>query len=198
MGGLAPATEEPTAPRGPRARQKIFDATIELLRERGYAGLSVEAIAERCGVSKVTIYRWWPNKAAVAMDAFLALNAPQVAFPDTGSTKEDFVEHLKRARRFSNGPDGAILPALIAQLQHDPQLAEDFKARFWALRRSEGSKVLRRGIERGDVRPGIDLTVVLDALYAPVYLRQLVGHAKLDPAFCRAIVDTVFEGIATP
>jgi hypothetical protein len=126
----------------------------------------------------------------------LTLNAPQVAFPDTGSVRDDLREHLRRSCRFSTGPDARILRALIAELQHDPQLAEDFRTRFWDERRREGQRVIERGIERGELLPDLDVTLVLDVLYAPVYLRQLIGHAELGDAFSDALVQSVFDGIA--
>lgn len=186
------------ARRGPRARSEILQATTDLLLEHGYPALSVEAIARRAGISKVTIYRWWPHKAAVAMDAFLAFNAPQVGYPDTGSTREDFRRQMALVRDFFLGPGGPVVRALIAEIQHDPQLAEDFRMRFWEGRRKEGRAVLQRGIDRGELRGDLDPTAVLDVLYAPLYIRLLVGHADIDTGFLAQLIDCVFDGLNTP
>jgi AcrR family transcriptional regulator len=182
--------------RGPRSRERILQATIDLLLDRGYRGLSIEGIAERVGVSKVTIYRWWPHKAAVAMDAFLAFNEPRVAFPDTGSVREDIRRQIQDVIRFFTGPGGAMLKALIAEAQHDPKLAEDFQTRFTAKRRQVGKAVLMRGVERGELPDTIDFTALIDQLYAPLYLRLLLGHADLRPELANTLVDYVFDGVA--
>jgi len=173
-----------------------LQATIDLLLDRGYRGLSIEAIAERVGVSKVTIYRWWPHKAAVAMDAFLAFNEPKVRFPDTGSAREDFRRQMPSHGRFFAGPGGQLLRVLIAEAQHDRQLAEDVRTRFMAKRRADGRQALQRGIDRGELRHDLEPEVVIDALYAPAYLRLLIGHEPIDEALYDALIGYVFDGIA--
>ncbi|WP_376096367.1 TetR/AcrR family transcriptional regulator [Roseomonas sp. CCTCC AB2023176] len=85
------ATERPRGrPRSPASRGAILSAAFDLLRERGYAGLAIEAVAERAGVGKATIYRWWPDRAALAVEAFFEATREALAFPDTGSAREDF------------------------------------------------------------------------------------------------------------
>ncbi|WP_437773373.1 TetR/AcrR family transcriptional regulator [Arthrobacter sp. KNU40] len=179
---------------GPRARDQILAATVSLVRDVGYAGLSVEAIAERSGVSKVTIYRWWPHKAAVTMDALLE-SQDLAGFSDTGSVKHAFHVHLDRVGHFFNGTGGTLLCLIIAEVQRDPELRESFFQRFWQVRRQAARDVLERGIASGELKTGIDVDDVLDRLYGPLYLRRLIGHAPINKSLCYDLVEEVFGGI---
>src|SRR3954465_5194784 len=123
-------------PRSEAARAAILRAALELLEARGFAALSVDAIADRARVGRPTIYRWWPNKAAVVMDAFLADTAPQMPFPDSGSAREDLRRQMRSVIRLFNTPSVRDpFVALIGASQHDPSLAAALRERFVANRR---------------------------------------------------------------
>ncbi|WP_159444905.1 TetR/AcrR family transcriptional regulator [Pseudonocardia thermophila] len=180
---------------GARDRPKILAATIELLKSKGYAAVTIEAIAKATGVSKVTIYRWWPNRAAVVMDAFLEYNSLSVPFEDAGSARETIRKQMSRVSAFFAGVGGEMMRGLIANCQTDPELAEVFRTDFLQIRHEAGAAVVKAGVENGELRPDIDVQTVLDALYAPLYHRLLTGHAPIDEEFLDRLVDTVFRGI---
>ena len=183
-------------PRSEGARAAILRAAGELLQSRGFSALSVDAIAASAGVGKATIYRWWPNKAAVVMDAFLADTAPAMPFPDTGSTREDLRRQMRSVIRLFNAPAvGGPFKALIGESQHDPALAAALRERFIASRRAAAKEVLARGIERGELRPDLDLDIAIDALYGALYYRLLVSGARLTARYADAVLDELFPAL---
>jgi AcrR family transcriptional regulator len=171
-------------------------AANELLESEGFAAVTVEAIAERAGVSKATVYRWWPNRAAVVMDGFLSIVTSEVPFPHTGHAREDIRIHMRRLAEAFSGKIGRTVAALIAEGQTDPELAEALRSRWLSVRRAEAREILELGIERGELREDIDLEVAVDVLYGPIYYRMLVGHAPLEGDFADALVDHIFAGLA--
>jgi AcrR family transcriptional regulator len=184
-------------PRSEAARAAILRAAIELLQENGFSALSVDAIAGRAGVGKATIYRWWPNKAAVVMDAFLADTAPEMPFPDTGSAREDLRRQMRAVIRLLNTPavrDPFV--ALIAESQHDPAVATALRERFVASRRKAATEVLTRGVQRGELRADLDPAVALDALYGALYYRLLVSGQRLTPRYADTLLDQLYPAFA--
>jgi AcrR family transcriptional regulator len=157
--------------------------------------VTVEAIAERAGVSKATVYRWWPNRAAVVMDGFLSTVSSQVPFPHTGRAREDIRLHMRRLTEAFGGRMGHTVAALIAEGQADPELAEALRSRWLSVRRTEAREILELGIARGELREDLDLEVAVDVLYGPIYYRLLVGHAPLDEDLADALVKQIFAGL---
>ena len=191
-----PRSRPPGRPRSERAHRAILQAANELLESEGFAAVTVEAIAERAGVSKATVYRWWPNRAAVVMDGFLSIVSSEVPFPHTGHAREDIRIHMRRLAEAFSGKIGSTVAALIAEGQSDPELAEALRSRWLSVRRAEARKILELGIERGELREDLDPEVAVDVLYGPIYYRMLVGHAPLDDDFADALANHVFAGLA--
>jgi AcrR family transcriptional regulator len=190
-------TRRPGRPRSERATAAILRAAGELLDSRGLDGLSVDAIAARAGVSKATIYRWWPNKAAIVMDAVLNVTAPQIPFPDTGSVREDLRRQMRSVvRLFTKSTTGRALIALIAQSQHDPVTATALHERFIVPRRTTAGEVLRRGIARGELRPDLDVDTAIDTLYGALYYRLLVSGDPLTPRYVDRVIDHIYPTLA--
>jgi AcrR family transcriptional regulator len=191
-----PQARSPGRPRSERAHRAILQAANDLLESEEFAAVTVEAIAERAGVSKATVYRWWPNRAAVVMDGFLSIVSSQVPFPHTGRAREDIRIHMRRLAEAFSGKIGSTVAALIAEGQSDPELAEALRSRWLSVRREEAREILELGIERGELREDLDPEVAVDVLYGPIYYRLLVGHAPLDNDFADALADHVFAGLA--
>jgi AcrR family transcriptional regulator len=191
-----PQARSPGRPRSERAHRAILQAANELLESEGFAAVSVEAIAERAGVSKATIYRRWPNRAAVVMDGFLSTVSSEVPFPHTGHAREDIRIHMRRLAEAFSGKIGRTVAALMAEGQSDPELAGALRSRWLLVRRAEAREILELGIERGELRVDLDPEVAVDVLYGPIYYRMLVGHAPLDDDFADALADHVFAGLA--
>ncbi len=190
-----PGPRPPGRPRSERARRAILRAANELLEGWGFAAVTVEAIAERAGVSKATVYRWWPNRAAVVMDGFLSTVSSEVPFPHTGCAKEDIRLHMRRLAEAFGGKMGRTVAALIAEGQADPELAEALRLRWLSVRRTEAREILELGVARGELREDLDLEVAVDVLYGPIYYRLLVGHAPLDEGLADALADQIFAGL---
>lgn len=191
-------THRPGRPRSEKARTAILRATAELLFAYGLAGVSMDVVAERAGVSKATIYRWWPTKEALALDTLYEESiAGRPALPDTGTVRGDLLSLLQPwARLVTSRPYGRLIAALIAKAQTDPAFAEQYRARFVELRREEARAIFRRAIERGDIRADTKIEVGLDLLYGPLYHRLLNGHAPLSDHFVRDVVDITLAGLA--
>src|ERR671917_2149251 len=192
-----PQARPPGRPRSERAHRAILQAANDLLESEGFAAVTVEAIAERAGVSKATVYRWWPNKAAVVMDGFLSTVSSEVPFPHTGHAREDIRLHMRRLTGAFGGRMGRTVAALIAEGQADPELAEALRSRWLSVRRTEAKEILELGIERGELREDLDPEVAVDILYGPIYYRMLVGHAPLGEDFADTLADHVFAGLRT-
>jgi len=190
-----PGSRSPGRPRSERARRAILQAANELLEGEGFAAVTVEAIADRAGVSKATVYRWWPNKAAVVMDGFLSTVSSEVPFPHTGHAREDIRLHMRRLTEAFGGKIGRTVAALIAEGQADAELAEALRSRWLSVRRAEAREILELGIERGELREDFDPEVAVDVLYGPIYYRLLVAHAPLDDEFADALADHIFAGL---
>ena len=184
----------PGRPRSEDHDEAILAATIALFAEKGYAALTVEGVAARAGVAKTTIYRRWPGKAALAMDAFLAEVSAEAPCPDTGSAQVDFRLQLRAlVALFSKPHVRQLLAGVAYEAQADPTVAEAFRDRYLAARRGEGSEVLRRGIERGELDPALDHETFFDQLYGALYFRLLFGTGSLPPRFADRLVDAMFR-----
>jgi AcrR family transcriptional regulator len=195
--GIRPRPGRAPHRRSSRARDAVLEAADDLLVERGYAGVTIEGIAERAGVAKQTIYRWWPSKFEILMDTFLDDAENELKIPDTGSTAEDLRKHLRRLARFlTKEPAGQVMLALIGQAQHDRAIAAVFQQRYLDERRALDRTILERGVARGDVRDDIDLDFVVDVLYGPLYHRVLLAGLPVNSQFIDALVDNVFQSLA--
>lgn len=136
--------------RSEKARFAVLEAADDLLAEKGFAGVTMEGIATRAGVAKQTIYRWWSTKTDVLMDAFLQDVAEEPPSRDHGDVARDLSDHLGRLGHFLSGTDpGAVFKALMAQTQHDPAFAKDFRARYLDEQRRRDQLPLERAVRRG-------------------------------------------------
>ena len=185
-------------PRSERARQAILTAAVELLYEDGLSAMTVDDVAERAGVSKATIYRWWPSKELLALDAFATdweMTSP-VTSPDTGSLREDLRARLRPFRRLlKRRPLGRVLTGLVARAQTDPAFAAMYRERFLEPRRAATRALFQRAVDRGEIPADSDLDVALDLVYGALFHRLFQGHAPLDERFGEEIIETVVTGL---
>src|SRR5271165_2553127 len=186
----------PGRPRSEHARQAILRSTMNLLQKTGFADLTIEAIAANAGVGKATVYRWWPNKGALVVDAFASSAEHELHFPDTGSVYRDMSLQMNQFLGILRTRRGRIVAALLGAGQSDPELLEAFRERFLRPRRQEAYKTLRRGIERGELPGNLDLDLVLDTLYGAIYMRFLIRHDKLSESYVNEVCRMVLEGAA--
>jgi AcrR family transcriptional regulator len=185
-------------PRSEKARRAILEAAAQLLLAQGLEAVSMDAVAERAGVSKATIYRWWPSKETLALDALYdEWDTTRPSPRDTGSLRADLLALLRPwIRRLRARPYGRVIAALIAEAQTDPEFAEEYRARFVEPRRGPARAVFRRAIERGEIPADTKIEVALDLLYGPLYHRLLHGHAPLSDRFVQDVVDAALAGLA--
>jgi AcrR family transcriptional regulator len=184
----------PGRPRSERARQAILRNTLDILGENGFSNLTIEGVAERAGVGKATVYRWWPNKGALIADAFATSTTRKLRFPDTGSLETDMSRQMRQLVKVFASPRGRIVAAILAAGQTDPELIAAFRERFLMPRRQEAYATLRRGVLRGELRADVDPDLVLDSLYGPIYMRFLIQHRRLTPEFIDRLCDLVLGG----
>ena len=186
----------PGRPRSEQARQAILRSTSRLLQHTGFADLSIEAIAAHAGVGKATVYRWWPDKGALVVDAFASSAEDELHFPDSGSVYEDMSLQMNQFLGILRSRRGRIVSAVIAGGQSDPGLIQAFRDRFLLPRRQEAYQTLRRGIERGELPRDLNLDLVLDILYGAIYMRFLIRHDQLSEEYIAEVCRLVLNGAA--
>lgn len=195
--GLNGSKRLPGRPRSEQARQAIFRSTLRLLRRNGFPELTIEAIAADANVGKTTVYRWWPNKGALVVDAFASSAEHELHFPNTGSVFQDMSLQMNQFLGILRSPRGRIVAALLGAGQSDPDLLAAFRDRFLRPRRQEAYKTLRRGIERGELPRDLDLDLVLDILYGAIYMRFLIRHDELSESYIREVCRRVLGEAAS-
>jgi AcrR family transcriptional regulator len=181
-------------PRCEDSRSRILQAGQELLEHASFAEITADAIAERAGASKATIYRWWPNKDAVLVEALREAVAQQLPFPDTGDLREDIRQNLQNFIRLLAGRLGRVFTAFVAAAQSDPEVAETFQ-RVWREPRRQALKAMLEQHRGQQMRDDADLEMVLDACYGPLYYRLLTGNRKFSEGYADALTEIVLQGI---
>jgi AcrR family transcriptional regulator len=172
-------------PRSEGCRQKVLAAADTLFTRDGLARMSVDAVAQQAGVSKATIYRWWPNKAAIVMEALLTSSEAEVYVPTSPYPEEDLIARVRRTVALFRGPRGRVIASLIGQAQSDPEIAEAYRQHLLGPRRVAMRAAIQRAVDAGIYRPDIDFDLATDVLYGPLYQRLLLRHAPFDEAFER-------------
>jgi AcrR family transcriptional regulator len=183
-------------PRDEAARRRILDAALDLMQEMTFAQVTAEAIAERAGTSKATVYRWWPNKAAVVIEAFRDAVVPALPLRHTGTLREDLKTQLRNFAALLSGPAGLMLRSFIVAARSDPDVAVAFRSIWSNPRRAEAIAILRQKQADGQLREDEDLDLVLDALYGPLYYRFLVKNERPSQKYAEALAELVIQGLA--
>jgi AcrR family transcriptional regulator len=195
--GACPDKRSPGRPRSIRADEAIIEAVLDLLAEEGATieALSMEAVANRAGVGKATIYRRWPNKEALVVDAMAALKGPlpEVAGLDL---RDDLLAMLRPISAARSTRAGRVMPCLIPELQRNPEMAESYH-RLTEPRRELMRSVLRKWIEAGVLRPDLDVNATCAMLTGPIVSQTMLNwHPNVDLAtFPDQIVDTLLPGL---
>jgi AcrR family transcriptional regulator len=180
-------------PRSEEAHRAILDATLALLAEVGYSALTVEGVAQRAGVGKATIYRRWPSKLPLVIEAFGQL--PGLEEADTGDLANDLEQMLRSYLRIYHATRlGAVVPSLAGELPHNPELMELF-APVVKGRRQPLIRALERAAARGEIPPHLDLDLAADLILGPITVRTFFTHTKPGPRIVRPIVEMALEGI---
>ena len=180
-------------PRSEVAHQAILDATLALLGEVGFSALTVEGVAQRAGVGKATIYRRWPSKLPLVVEAFGEL--PAFEDVDTGSLDRDLKAMLTQyLKSFLSTPLATVYPSLAAERRHNPELGELLDP-LLRNRRRPLDAALRRAVARGELAGDLDLELASDLIVGPVAVRLFFRGTQIKPDMVGPMVDMALDGI---
>jgi len=178
-------------PRSRDSQRAILAAALDALTEVGYQRLTIQGVARQAGVSKATIYRWWPSKAELVLEAaadHLAIGL----VPDSGSTRADLRAAADQLIATFSDPIAAIvILAAIARVDDDPAMAAEFRRRSVLPWRTSATAALERGVARGELRPDLDVDLALDILVGTVLQRTLVVAAPKVEGLAESLVDVL-------
>jgi len=189
--------EEPGRRRGTaEIRDAVLAAAGALMLEGGLAAATMEAIAARAGLSKRTLYKYWPSRGAVALEGFMRSAASSWTLPEDASATESLtVLVASAARLFTETPAGPLMRSLVADAQAQEEIAAALREQWLRPRRAVAADLLRRGVAEGEFREDIDVEITLDLLFAPVYYRLLLGHEPMTESFATASVKHLLDGL---
>lgn len=195
-----PAAGRPVRPsRSERTEAAILSATRELLAKGGVRELTVEGVAARSGVAKTTIYRRWRSKDELALAVLIDMVQTMVAVPALADTRSELIALVRGAVRvLGKTLMGSVMQGLVPELARDSELSRAFRERVVALRLREVERLLRRGIERGELRADVDIGLIHELLFGAVYYRLFLSGEPLDRKLAERIVDAVLPGLRKP
>jgi AcrR family transcriptional regulator len=186
----------PGRPRDEACRERIRAAALQLLEEVGFAGVTCDAIAQRAGASKATLYRWWPNKTAVVMSAFVESVTPELPLRQTDTLEEYVTVHLRQFAKVIAGRKGRLLAAVIAAAQNDPEVEAAFLAHWIKPRRAVSRLALQKFKDEGQLPERFDIEQVLDIMYGPLHFLLMVRHGKPTQAYAESLAAMLVHGLA--
>ncbi|MEV7689023.1 TetR-like C-terminal domain-containing protein [Streptomyces bungoensis] len=185
--------------RGRRRAEDVRHATLtaaaELLLAEGVQAVSFSKVAARAGVSKMTLYKWWPSPGALAFDAYFNAFQETLAFPDTGDVQCDLVTQLRMFVDLLNR-NGTVIAGIIGAAQTDSDLAQAFSTHYVTQRRALAVERLTRAQQAGQIRAEVDLETIVDQLWGAVYHRLLMPAKPLTTEFIDHLIANLFQGIA--
>ncbi len=190
------AARRPGRPRSEKVKRAVIQSTLSLLKRAGFEELKIESVAARARVGKATIYRWWPTKADLVIDAFATAVEDELRFPAGSSALASIHRQMRRWVPIFRSPLGQIVATVIGAGQSDPEILKAFRAHWTEPRRVEARKILRRAQQGKSVRADLDPDLILDLFYGPLYLRLMLKHAPLDDEFVDKVFDVVSAIVA--
>ncbi len=195
--GGQPPTRRRGRGRRPAAevRSDVLQTAERLLLQTGMGGFTIEGVAIESGVSKTTIYKWWPTKGALAFDSYFHATEDELRFPDTGDIAADLRAQLHSHVALVGGPTGRVLAGLVAEAQHDPELAAEMRERYTAPRRRLAVEAIERAQARGQIRATADPEVLVDQLWGAVYHRLLLTGLPITPEFADRALANLLDSI---
>lgn len=177
-------------PRSEQARRAVLTATLELAAESGPAGLTMGGIAERAGVSKETLYRWWRSKTEVVLEALAHYGEESIPVPDTGSLATDLRAFMRATSKALDHRTRQLLRTLAAQSAADPSFADQVREEFIASRRAALAEVLEHAVERDELTPA-RAAIALDLVFGSLWYRLIFGVGPLDRGWADAVAEAI-------
>jgi AcrR family transcriptional regulator len=191
------ATERrgPGRPRSERARREILEAAYKWLKKKEINSIGVDEIAKEAGVGRATLYRWWDSKEAILFEACLE-HLTISRTPATGSPLTQLRDQILRSPDWVRSQEGYIMARIITGIHGNRKLQKLYLEKFYLPRRQAQLQMVKDAIASGELKSDVNPEFVLDAIYGPVFFRWLQGHAPVDLAFVRALVDQVLQSFA--
>ena len=179
-------------PRIERTRNVVLDATAALIGEVGFGRTTIEAVAERSGVARSTIYRHWPDRTDLLGEA-IDCKIAHVPFPQTGDLREDLVTLLlELTARLGSPTAGPMLMSLIAEARRDPKM-DALQERFTTARFGRLRSILTAAADRGDLPAGVDVDQLSEDIIAPVFFRAFIRRSPLDQEWVEQHIDRLLS-----
>lgn len=193
----APAERRPPGrPRDTQVHRAVLAATLDLLAEKGWSGLTMEGVAARARTAKGTVYRWWSSKVELVIEALVVEGAPFLPAPDTGTFRGDYVAVLDGLVRGLREPRSRLVASLLFEASRNPELGRAFREHLTGPRRAHLTEAVSRGIERGELRPDVDVELLVDAGVAQIVYGFLMTGGPPAEDLPRRIADQVLYGVA--
>ncbi len=167
-------------------------AVLELAAEDGAAGLHMEAIAKRAGVSKETLYRWWPSKTEVVLDALAERGQRTIPLPDTGSLRKDLRKFLRSTVDSADPATVNLLHSMAAAAAADERMAIEVRDRFIVTRRADLQQLLDRAVARGEIARSY-AAIAIDLIYGSLWYRLIFRIAPLDYSWADAVAAAIAQ-----
>ncbi|MGW2726636.1 TetR/AcrR family transcriptional regulator [Streptomyces sp. NPDC001494] len=175
------------------ARERILTTTLKMLGELGYSRLTIGGIAQEAGVGKATIYRSWPNKAALTLDA-VRTQLPQIPVEETGDSEQEVIAVAETLAALYGSPRvRLVLPALVSDAAADPELGRRLREELIEERKRQSTAVLQRAVDRGDMAKDADISTILDMWAGLMLFRSLFFDVSFDEQAVRNLVAATLD-----
>jgi AcrR family transcriptional regulator len=181
-------------PRSESSRVAILDAAYSFLQDRPVAAISPLHIARKAGVSTATVYRWWPTKETLLLDAFLHKADRAIVLQSEGAPLDRLKEYVLQVGRFFTGESGIVVARLLTAIQDNPVLRKEFLERVYSPRDQVIRAVVKEAIQMRQLPAAMQVSVFLDSIIGPLLARLLLHHQQIDEAFVISVFDRVVAG----
>lgn len=186
---------QPGRPRSSQAQRAVLDAARQLLESGGYASATIEAISAQSGVAKTTIYRSWPNRAALLVDLLVEIAAEAAPAPTERPSLDSLRTELYQGIDAANGLTGELLNSLLGEAQTDPQVRRALLDGLFRPRSEASMNAIRQAQEAGELRADVPPEIAVDLLFGPLFYRLFVQHAPLNEQFMSQLLRFTLEGL---
>ena len=182
-------------PRSEDARMAILDATRKLIAEGGYQAATIEAISARSGVAKTTIYRWWPNRAVLAIDVLVQLSNVAAPLPAGRDALKALRTELRRVARAANDLPGRLLVSLLSEAQNDLVTRAALEEKLFMPRRQATARIIEQAQEQGTIKRQIPAMCAGDMLFGPLFYRKFIRHVPATDQFVNELWEYAMVGL---
>lgn len=184
-------------PRSQRTHQAVLDATNDLLREVGFAGVTIERLASRSGVSTATIYKHWPSKNAIVSEAFGRTATATLKIPGGGDPLEDLVDFAVASLTFHSIESGRVFFQLLAACSMEPSGSRYFQEYYLGPRRETILPLFTRAIDAGVIKADVEINVAIDVIFGAAIFRLMRDATALDESTIRKTIELSVSGLLT-